>query len=462
NIATGALQANQSAISTISNNVANANTPGYSRETPNLTDNPPIYLGNISNGTGVTYTGATTVRDRVLEQRLAQQQQLASSTDTRLTALNSIQSLFAPSSGASSSSGGDIGTDLTSFFNSFASLEANPTSNALQQQVLSSATTLAGDVSNAAASLNAQQTGLDQQAAGVVNQVNSLTASIAQLNQQIQGLPPGADTSTLDDQRQQDISQLSQLIGINQIRTENNGLSITTTSGQVLVSQAANFQLSTGTSGGLTHFYINGSDVTAKLASGGGQLGGYLMARDQDIPNALASLDQLAYNISTAVNTQNNAGTDLAGDNGNAGNLFSQPTQVTGSALSFSVALTDPNHIAAAGLGAGTGDNSNAVAFANLANQAFVSGQSPINYFSNFVSNLGSRVSQVQTENNAQTASVTQLQNLRDSLSGVNLNEEAASLQQFQRAYQAASQVFNILNTLMANVINLGQQTAVS
>ncbi|HWA94480.1 MAG TPA: flagellar hook-associated protein FlgK [Terracidiphilus sp.] len=461
-IATSALQANQSAISTIANNVANANTDGYSRETPNLTDNAPIIAGNISNGTGVRYTGSTSVRDRVLEQRLAQQQQLASSSGARLTALDQLQSLFSPSSGSSSSSGGDIGTDLTSFFNSFSSLEANPTSNALRQQVLSSATTLAGDVSNAAASLNAQQAALDQQATGVVSQVNSLTSAIAQLNQQIQSLPPGTDTGTLEDQRQQDISQLSQLIGINQISTENNGLSITTTSGQLLVSQASSFQLSTGTSSGLTRFYINGTDVTTELADGGGELGGYLTARDQDIPNALSALDQLAYNISTAVNTQNNAGTDLAGDDGNAGDIFSQPTQVAGSALSFSVVMTDPDHIAAAGLNAGTGDNSNATALANLANQALINGQSPTNYFSNFVSSLGSTVDQVQTENNAQTASVTQLQNLRDSLSGVNLDEEAAALQQFQRAYQAASQVFNILDTIMASVLNLGTQTAVS
>jgi flagellar hook-associated protein 1 FlgK len=97
--------------------------------------------------------------------------------------------------------------------------------------VLSTAKTLAGDVSNAAASLNSQRSALDQEAAGVTSQVNSLTSAIAQLNQQIQSTSPDADAGTLEDQRQQDLSQLSQLIGINQITTENNGLSITTTSG---------------------------------------------------------------------------------------------------------------------------------------------------------------------------------------------------------------------------------------
>ena len=231
-----ALDADQSALSIVANNVANANTTGYTREVPNWQENSPVQINGVSYGEGVTETGATSVRDRVLEQRLAQQQQMASASGARLTALNSIQALFTPDSGSSSATAGDIGSDITSFFDSFSSLEANPTDNALRQQVLSAASTLSGDVSNAAAGLSSQQSAIDQEAAGVTSQVNALTGSIAQLNQQIQSISPNSDAGTLEDQRQQDLSQLSQLIGINQITTENNVLSITTTSGQLLVS----------------------------------------------------------------------------------------------------------------------------------------------------------------------------------------------------------------------------------
>jgi len=461
NLISGALNADQSALSIVANNVANANTTGYSREVPNWQENTPVQINGVSYGTGVTQTGPTSVRDRVLEQRLAQQQQLASASGSRLTALNTLQSLFTPNSGSSTSTAGDIGSDITSFFNSFSSLEANPTSNALRQQVLSSGTALAGDVSNAAASLNAQQTALDQEAAGLTSQVNSLTSAIAQLNQQIQSLP-SSGSGALEDQRQQDIAQLSQLIGINQVTTENSGLSITTTSGQLLVSQAASFQLTSGPAGGLTHFFLGGNDVTSSLTTGGGQLGGLLTARDIDIPNALAGLDQLAYAISSAVNAQNNAGADLAGDTSNAGDIFLQPTAVTGSAASMRVVMTDPGHIAAASASAGAGDNSNALIMANLSNLAIINGQTPSNYYSQFVSLLGSTVSEVQTENTAQSASVTQLQTQISALSGVNLSDEAAAMQQFERSYQAASQVFAILNTVIASALNLGVQTAVS
>jgi len=482
-LTTGALNADQAALSIVANNVANANTPGYTEEEPDWQQNAPISVGALSFGDGVTETGATSQRDRVLEARLDQQQQLASASSARLTALNNIQALFTPDSGSSSATAGDIGSDITSLFDSFSSLEANPTNNALRESVLSSASTLAGDISSAANSLNQQQAALDQEASGVVTQVNSLTQTIAQLNLQIQSTSPDADAGTLEDQRQQDLSQLSQLIGINQITTENNGLSITTTSGQLLVSEGQSFQITTGTDEGVTHFSLGGTDITTQLASGGGQLGGLLTARDQDIPSALNSLDQLAYNISTAVNAQNNAGIDVNGDTGAAVansttgamtlDIFAPPptyaanqasgnSNVSGAAAAMTVVMTDPNLIAAAGANKGTGDNSNAVTIANLAGGVIVDGQTPINFYSNFVSTLGSTVAAVQTENTAQEASVTQLQTQNNALSSVNLNDEAAAMSTLENSYQAASQVFTLLNTIMASALNLGVETSVS
>jgi len=478
-----ALNADQSALNVVANNVANASTPGYTEETPTWQQNQPIEINGMSIGTGVVETGAVSQRDQVLEERLNQQQQLASASGSRLAALNQVQALFTPASGSSSSTAGDIGSDLTGFFNSFSSLEANPTNNSLREQVLSSASTLASDVSNAAASLNAQRSALDQQAAGVAGQVNALTSNLAQLNLQIQSTSPNADAGTLEDQRQQDLSQLSQLIGINQSKTENNGLVVTTTAGQLLVSNGSNFQLTTGTAGEVTHFFVGTADVTSQLASGGGSLGGDLTARDQDIPAVMASLDQLAYNVSTQVNSLNNAGIDANGATGAAVSasttgamtldIFSRPPSqvanqtsggdnVSGSAASMSVVMTDPSQVSAAALGKGTGDNSNTVAMAALASQSIVDGQSPSNFYSNFVSTLGSTVSKVQIENTAQNASVTQLQTQNDSLSSVNLNDEASAMTTLERSYQAASQVFTMLNTVIASALNLGDQTAVS
>jgi flagellar hook-associated protein 1 FlgK len=482
-VISGALDADQEALNVVANNVANANTPGYTEEKPDWQENAPISVGGLQVGDGVTETGATSQRDRVLEERLDQQQQLASASSTRLTALNNMQALFTPDSGSAGSTAGDIGSDLTSFFDSFSSLEGDPTDNARREQVLSSASTLAGDVSSAASSLNGQSAAINQEATGVVSQVNSLTSAIGQLNLEIESISPNSDAGTLEDQRQLDLSQLSQLIGINQVTTENNGLSVTTTSGQLLVSEGQNFQVTTGTVKGVTDIFLGGTDITSQLASGGGELGGYLTARDVDIPDALSSLDQLAYSISTTVNAANNAGTDANGATGAAVagsttgamtlDIFSPPptyaenvadggADVSGAALAMSVVMTNPSLISAAGAGDSTGDDSNAVTMYNLGNGLIVNGQTPINYYSNFVSTLGSTVSEVQTENTAQNASVTQLQTANNALSSVNLNDEAAAMSTLENSYQAASQVFTILNSVMTSALNLGEETAVA
>ena len=221
--------------------------------------------------------------------------------------------------------------------------------------------------------------------------------------------------------------------------------------------------------------------MTGQLTSGGGSLGGILTARDVDIPNVLNSLDELAYDVSTAVNAQSNLGTDLngntsvvvdAGTGAKSLDIFSPPPtlvangatghDVSGAALAMRVVMTDPACIAAATTGEGPGGNSNAVALADLAKTLNVNGKSPSDFYSCFVTNLGSTVSMVQTENTAQNASVTQLQAQRDALSSVNLNDEAAALTLLERSYQAASRVLAILNSIMASALNLGQQANVS
>jgi len=465
----GALDADQSALKVVANNVAGANTPGYTEETPTWKENPPISIHGVSYGEGITETGSKSMRDRVLEQRLDQQQQLSSASSTRLTALDNIQGLFPPSSGSASSTAGNIGSDLTGFFSSFSSLEGTPTSVSLREAVLSKASTLAADVSGAAAGLHTQRLSLDQEAGNVVSQVNSLSSAIAQVTQQIQSSSPHEDAGSLEDERQEDLSKLSQLIGINQTTTENNGLTVTTTSGQLLVSEGESRELTTGSMDGVTHFFIGSADVTKELASGGGELGGYLTARDVDIPSVLSSLDQLAHSVTTEVNSVNTAGTDANGNQG--ANIFSDPPSPAtdsasmgpaGSAAAMSVVLTDPNGIAAAAPGQGAGDDANAVSMAGLAKKTIVDGQTPSNYYSSFVGTLGATVTTVQTENTALTASVTQLRTQNDAHSRVNLDDEAAAMSTVERSYQAASRAFAILNTIMASALNLGEGTTVS
>jgi flagellar hook-associated protein 1 FlgK len=326
--------------------------------------------------------------------------------------------------------------------------------------VLTTANSLAAAFNSASNQLSQVSTGLNQQVIGDVSQVNSLTKTIASLNTQITALSPNADAGTLEDQRQQAIAQLSQLVGLDQISTENNGITLTTSNGAVLVSGSQSFALSTTQVGGTTHILagVGGQDVTSNLT--GGDLGGVLQARDQQLPSYQSALDNLAFAVGTQVNQQNALGVDGNGNPGAA--LFSLPAASSGAAALIQVATADPNAVAAAATGQGSAGNTNASALSNLSSANIVNGQTASGFLASFLGQIGSDTAAATTNNSAQQATLTQLTTQRDSLSGVSLDEEASNLTQYQRAYQAASQVFNIANSIMASAINLGVQTAVN
>ncbi|HEV2645735.1 MAG TPA: flagellar hook-associated protein FlgK [Acidobacteriaceae bacterium] len=454
-----ALLANQAAIAITSNNVANANTPGYTAQTATWTERDSVTLsGGVQVGQGVK-VGSQSQRDRVLEHRVQQQTQVESSSAARSDALGQLQSIFGLTSNTTTAVSTTLGADLNSFFNSVGALEATPTNASVRQGVLSAAATLASDLNSSSAEISQQTTALNQQVPSIVGTVNSLTASIASLNLQIESSSPNADAGTLEDQRQLELTQLSQYVGFNQTTTENNGLTLTTTNGSLLVSQGQSYALSTTAAGGnIGVLDSTGANITASLT--GGSLAGVIEARDQDLPAVASALDQLAYSIGTAVNTQNQAGLDAAGNAGGA--LFTLPASAVGAAGSIALATVNPNAIAAAAVGEGVSGDTNATALVALGNTGLVGGQTAAQYYASLLTQLGSKVAQVTDENTTQQASLTQLTTQRSAQSSVSLDQEAASLTQYQRSYEAAAKIFTIVDQLMATSLNLGVDAAVS
>ncbi len=265
-IAQQALLADQEALNVTSNNVANQNTAGYTREVVSFQSVDAVTLSGSAVGTGVTAT-ATSQRDRVLEQQVQQQTQVQAQSGALESALEQIQNTFGLSSTSSSASSTALGTATDSFFSALSSLAANPSDTATRQSVLSAANALAGALNSAANQLAQTSSSLNQQVAGDVGQVNSLTTTIASLNAEISSLSPNADAGSLEDQRQLAITQLSQLVGLDQISTEQNGITLTTSGGAVLVSGSKAFAMGTTQVGGTTHILagVGGQDVTSSL-----------------------------------------------------------------------------------------------------------------------------------------------------------------------------------------------------
>jgi len=354
------------------------------------------------------------------------------------------------------SSSSDIGSQISNFFSSLSQLSTDPTNLSLRQGVLTAAGNLATVFNNTSDSLTQQQTNTDLSVSQDVQQVNTLTGQIATLNTQISQLQGvGQDASAFVDQRDVLIGQLSGLIDVSTIQSDN-GLTLTTSNGSPLVVGGQSFALSTQTNAsGLQDVYSQGVDITAKLTSG--QLGGSIEVRDQKIPALVSSLDTLAAGLANALNTANKTGFDLNGNPG--GNLFvPPPVSGKGAAANLAVQITDPALIAASSDGS-AGSNGNVAVLSAVQNQAVAGGQTPTDYYSSIVFSVGNDVSNGSAELTSSQLVLNQLQDQRGSISGVNLNEEAANMVQYQRAYDAAANVVTTINDMLFTVINMSTLT---
>jgi len=444
-IALSGLDAEQGAMAATTNNVANANTPGYSREVPILASSDPVVVDPLTFGTGVTLQSVESIRDPILESRIQQETQTQGQLGSLVSALQQTQVNFTGKTG-------DIGSAITSFFDSINQLSTNPSDLSLRQGVLTAASNLATAFNSTANNLTVQDQSLDQSVIQSVGQINTLTQQIAQLNGQISDLENvGEDAGSFIDQRTQAIDQLSSLVDVSVIPSDNT-LTLTTANGTPLVTGQQSFQLQTQTSAsGLHGVYSQGNDITSSIVSG--QLGGEIAARDRQIPAIQTQVDTLAAGLANAVNTVQTGGFDL---NGNTGaDLFTlPPAGGTGAAAGLSVAINNPALIAASSDGT-VGSNGNAEAMYALNSQPLISGQSPTDYYSGIVFNVGNATANATAEQNASSLVLQQLNDQRSTISGVSLDEEAANLVQYQQAYSASAQVITAINDMMYAVINM-------
>lgn len=448
-IALGALQNNQEALEVTSNNISNQNTQGYSRQVVNFSEGATVQFGSLQFGTGAQVDNIQSIRDQVLDFRIANETSTQSGLDTYVTSMNQVQANFNEAAGTG------LQSAISGFFNSLSNLSTDPSNVSLRQSVLTAGQNLTSSFNTAANTLSNTQAAANQQVAPEVQQVNTLAQNVAALNTKIsQAQASGQNTGSMEDQRNQLILQMSQITNISLIQGDHGTINIATAQGASLVVGGQQFNLSTATNattGQTDIFSSDGRDITSGIT--GGSVGGLIQVRDQSIPQLTSQLDTLASGIATAVNNTQTAGTDLNGATGQ--NFFTIPAGVPGTAKSIQVNLTDPSQIAGS-LNGSTGDNANIVAMSQLQNQNIVNGDTPLDFYSNSVAQLGSQIQQATTQGTTQDSVVQQLQAQRQNVSGVSLDEEAANLIQFQRAYQAAARIVNVVDEMTQTVINMG------
>jgi len=459
NIGTSALTTAQTALSTTSNNISNVNTEGYSRQRADQVTRPSNYEGGFYLGAGVTVSSVERIYDSFLANQVRSYTSQEAQQSSFLSYSRQVDNML-----GSAELG--INEGLGAFFGAIQEVANDPTSVSARQVMLTQGELLANRFNTMDGQLTQLERNIDNDIAVAVDDINNITRGIAELNQAIleaEGSASGADPNDLLDKRDQLINQLSEFVSVTTVQQSNGTVNVFIGSGQGLVVGSSQVDLTTLSDSSFDPPRLNigfgpsSQDITSQVT--GGSLGGALQFRTQIIDDTRAELDLLAQSLVTAFNTAHGNGFDM---DGNAGGNFFDPTAIT--AGDINVVITDPRAIAASsGVNTGPGNNENALALADLQTDSSVvqvsAGPPAVtrslsDQYAVIVSDVATRTRQAEVSQQTQQALLQQTRQRFDSVSGVNLDEEAANLIKYQQAYQAASQIIVVSNTIFESLIS--------
>jgi flagellar hook-associated protein 1 FlgK len=436
------LMAHQQALEITGHNITNANTAGYTRETANFSTTAALQVnpGELM-GTGVNITSFQRVRDAFLDVQLRAQTMLQGSAQSTSDNLDQVEGVVNEPS--------DTGLNslLGDYWGAWQDVSNSPDDPATRQALIEASKSLASGFNSVQSQLStiAGQTGQD--ATLTLQQVNADGQTLQQLNQAIYSAQAVGDTpNDLLDQRDQLLDKLSQLGGVSTSDNGDGTIDVTFDGVTLTAGKTAAYTLSE--SGGTLSNNM-GTPETATVTASQGKLGALIALRDTTIPGYQSQLDTIASTLITQTNALNAAGYALDGSTGNA--FFSGTNAST-----IAVAATSTT-IAASATAAGVpGDNTNALALADLqtAAQASLSGATINTAYAKLVTTIGTDSQTAQRSLSNSNVLVDSLTNRRDSVSSVSLDEEMTNLVKYQQGYQAASRALNAIDDALNKLIS--------
>jgi flagellar hook-associated protein 1 FlgK len=323
-IGSGALEAAYTALQTTGNNIANVDTPGYSRETTSFTSTIETPIAGMYQGTGVAVSAISRVYSNFLAQQTNLSQAAASQADTTAQLTGQINSLF-------SNTTTGLGSAVDAFFTQVQSLSSQPSSAATRTTMLSAAQQMAGQFNEYYSQLQSMSQTATQQIGQQVATVNTTVAQIASLNDQINLASAGNQSpNALLDQRDQDILTLNKAVGVTTTTQSDGAINVFLANGQPLVVGSQSYTLAMGKDPQNPQNVVVGTQVGGSIAaldpnnSGGGAIGALLEFQNQTVPGIENQIGQLAVSLSSQFNAIQEAGTDANGAQGTA--FFSTPT----------------------------------------------------------------------------------------------------------------------------------------
>lgn len=449
-----ALVAQQAALNVTSNNIANVNTPGYSRQRiilePNSTSHQVSSLQTQKFlGAGVSVLTVERTRSTFISSEIRSEKQEMKRWQHREQYFLEIESIY------NEPSDSGLSSVIQDFWDAWDELSNDPQSWSARERLKQGGISLSNTINYMNKRFVDLQMNLDEELVMRVEEVNSLLDQIGGMNLRIaSSVARNIEPNELKDQRDMLIENLSELIDV-QIVEHPSGSVTVSLSGRTLVERDSVYKLGVKERSlgyGIVHDVVWGSDQDITINNG--MLKGILEVRDDVIVNELEHLDTLASALVTSVNSIHQGGYAL---DGTTDHVFFDPdtTGARDMAVDATI-LADLNNIAASGDGS-PGDASTALEIANLReSRVLQSGTSTIeDYYASAIASIGVRSREATFMRENQELIVEQLENQRSSISGVSLDEEMMNLVKYQHAYEAAAHLISTIDEMMQTIIDI-------
>jgi flagellar hook-associated protein 1 FlgK len=465
-LGTRALAAQRQGVEVAGHNMANVNNSAYARQRVSIQSTASSDGFTDPVGSGAEVVAIRQIRDQILDGQVIAEGGVSGSLEAQQRALKTAQSLLGQSidrgnKGAGGTSAADgvgggqqLAAGLTDFFNSFASLAAQPASMPEREITLRRAAALAAQFPALDNRLSTLGTQLDESLDTDLKSANALLSDIARLNGQISRTEAvsGGSANDLRDQRQAKLESLSEVIGFDSIEASDGSVGIVVGGVSLVTSDVREKTLETFTNVTGDRM-IRASGTTDALVITSGRVHGTLDARDGGLKNLRSGINDLAKSLIDEVNALHTAGFALDGSTGRAFFLGSSAADIrVNQAL-----LDNPSSLQVSGSATARGDNRVAKALSQLGNQpiAALDGQTLGNAYNRIVGRLGEDLSSVNQQLADQKVVAELLKGQRDSVSGVSIDEEMADLTRFQRGYQASAKLINTIDEMMDTTLSL-------
>ena len=452
------LNAAQAQISTASQNVTNAQTPGYSRQKVTLTPNYPEQLPFGTFGTGVLVNNVMRDRDELLDSAYRADTASASLAEQKRDALTAVESVM----GEPSNTG--LASSLDQFWSSWSDLSTNPNSSAAKAVVRQRGTQVATQLNMFGNQIVDAQTTARAQLLQTADRVNLLSQQVADINTRIVAAEAAGNQSPdLRDQRDLKIDELASLIGATSYPQPNGAVNVNV-GGDSLVD-GANYKsvrvqalktdpLKLGLALGPAP---SPGVLTETMYQLGGQVAGTIDAYNNTFPSALASLDGVASALATATNAVHSTGFLGATP---AGNFF-DATRLTARTIRLeSTIAADANNIASSGVVNANGDNTVALALTQLRDTPVSVNGVTVSISEGYRNVVTSNATQVNGATNTATAArtlTTLTDTRRESVKGVSVDEEMVNLMKFQQAYSAAARLITVVDSMTQTWLSMAR-----